>query len=329
MNKLNRIKVQRGFTLIELMIALVLGLVLIGGVISVLLSNQQTYRTNTALSQLQDNARTAFEFLARDIRQAGSTPCGNASVTNLLNSANGAGTDTYLWGTNPIQGFDDAATVVPVLPGALTQSALVTKGVGVVSTPMVAAGGACATGAPLTAAPSGITAAPSGITAGDLVLMCDAGQAYIYQAGAFAGGVLTMGGATPGNAAAATGCQTFGQTAYVAQYQPDYWYVAPAGAGAPAGTNSLYRARYSGATNAAGAFAADEIVRGVTNFQLTYHVPPAAGFVSAAGVGTNWPNVDAVQVSLTLRSLTNPNNINANQQEPLVRTFTTTVGIRR
>lgn len=142
-------KNARGFTLIELMIAMVLGLVLIGGVISVLLSNQQTYRTNNALSQLQDNARTAFELLARDIRQAGSTPCGNTSVTSLLVSLNGAGTDTYIWNANtPMQGFDNATTVTPALPGALGQSAIVTKGVGVVSTPMLTAGGACTNGAP-------------------------------------------------------------------------------------------------------------------------------------------------------------------------------------
>jgi type IV pilus assembly protein PilW len=103
--------------------------------------------------------------------------------------------------------------------------------------------------------------------------------------------------------------------------------VAPAGAGAPANTNSLYRARYSGATNAAGALVADEIIRGVTNLQLTYHVPPATGFVNAAGVGTNWAAVDAIQVALTLQTRTNPNN--PNNPEPLMRTFTTTVGIRR
>lgn len=323
MNLRHPFKAQRGFTLVELMIALVLGLVLIGGVISVLLSNQQTYRTNTALSQLQDNARTAFELLARDIRQAGSSPCGNASVTNLLTSINGAGTDTYIWGANPIQGFDNATTVVPTLSGALTQSAIVTHGVGVVSTPMVTAGGTCSSGAPL-------ASAPSGITAGDLVLMCDAGQAYIYQTSGFAGGVLAMGGTTPGNASTTIACATFGQTAYVAQYQPDYWYVAPAGAGAATANsiNSLYRARYSGATNAAGAFSADEIIRGVDALLLTYHVQGSAGFVNAAGVGTNWANVDAVQVSITLRTFTNANNTNAQAAAPLVRTFTTTIGIR-
>ncbi len=309
----------RGFTLIELMIALVLGLVLVGGVISVLLSNKQTYRTNNALSQLQDNARTAFELLARDIRQSGSSPCGNTTVTNLLTSLNGNGTDTYIWSAStPIQGFDDATAVAPALPNALAQSAIVTKGVGVVSTPKLPVGGGCDNGAPL-------ASAPSGIAAGDLVLMCDASNAYIYQAGAFAGNVLPMAGAggVPGNAVANTGCTTVGQTAYVAQYQPDYWFVAPTppGPGVLAGTNSLYRSRYS-----AGAFNTDEIVRGVASMQITYLVNGANAFVNAAGVGANWANVTAVQVTLTLSTPTNPNNVN--HPERLVRTFSTTIGIR-
>ena len=314
-------KNAQGLTLVELMIALVLGLIVIGGVISVLLSNQQTYRTNNALSQLQDNARTAFELMARDIRQAGSSPCGNTSVTNLLTSLNGVGTDTYIWNANtPIQGFDNATTVTPALSNALAQSAIVTKGVSEVSAPVLTSAPAdCSTGAPL-------ASAPSGISSGDLVLMCDAGQAYIYQAGAFAGGVLPMAGTTPGNASTSTGCDTFGQTAYVAQYQPDYWYVAPAGAGAPANTDSLYRARLSGVGNNAGSLVGDEIIRGVIGMQITYLVNGSTAFVNAASVGTNWANVDAVQVSLTLRSLTNPNN--TNQPEPLVRTFSTTIGIR-
>lgn len=62
---------QQGFTLVELMIAMVLGLFLVGGVLSVFLSNSQTYRTNEALSRVQENGRFALEFLASDLRHAG------------------------------------------------------------------------------------------------------------------------------------------------------------------------------------------------------------------------------------------------------------------
>src|SRR3546814_1117931 len=46
---------QAGFSLVELMISLVLGLIVIGGVTTVFLSNQQSYRSNEGLSQLQEN----------------------------------------------------------------------------------------------------------------------------------------------------------------------------------------------------------------------------------------------------------------------------------
>src|SRR3546814_6197665 len=79
---------QAGFSLVEFMISLVLGLIVIGGVTTVFLSNQQSYRSNEGLSQLQENSRIAFELMARDIRQTGLTGCGNdGRIANVL--ANG------------------------------------------------------------------------------------------------------------------------------------------------------------------------------------------------------------------------------------------------
>ena len=60
-----------GFTLIELMIAMLIGLVLIGGVIIVFLSAQQAIAQAQATSRLQENLRFASDFLVRDIRNAG------------------------------------------------------------------------------------------------------------------------------------------------------------------------------------------------------------------------------------------------------------------
>jgi len=47
---------QQGLALIELMIALVLGLVIIGAVTGIMLSNIQGFRTTRGLSQIQDGA---------------------------------------------------------------------------------------------------------------------------------------------------------------------------------------------------------------------------------------------------------------------------------
>src|SRR5690554_4826207 len=74
---MSRLHAQKGLTLVELMVAMVLGLVVIGGAISLTLANRQSYRTNEGLSQVQESARTAFELLARDLRQAGVSGCDN------------------------------------------------------------------------------------------------------------------------------------------------------------------------------------------------------------------------------------------------------------
>ena len=76
---------SRGFTLVELMISMLLGLVVIGGAMGVIQANRQSYRTNEGLSQVQESARTAFELLARDVRQAGVTGCNNnGRVANVV-----------------------------------------------------------------------------------------------------------------------------------------------------------------------------------------------------------------------------------------------------
>lgn len=72
---------QKGITLVELMIALVLGLIIVAGVIQIYVSNKQAYRVTDAQSQLQDSARFALDTLTRDIRSAGFTGC--RSVNNI------------------------------------------------------------------------------------------------------------------------------------------------------------------------------------------------------------------------------------------------------
>ena len=62
---------QLGLSLVELMVALVLGLVLMTGIIQVFLSSRQTYATNEAMARMQENGRFALEFISRSARLAG------------------------------------------------------------------------------------------------------------------------------------------------------------------------------------------------------------------------------------------------------------------
>lgn len=66
-----------GFGLIELMIAMVLGLLVLGAAIAVFQSNQRTYSANEGLNRIQESARVAFELMSRDLRAAGGSACSN------------------------------------------------------------------------------------------------------------------------------------------------------------------------------------------------------------------------------------------------------------
>lgn len=62
---------QRGFSLVELMVAMVLSLFLVGGVILMYTSGKAAINDGQRLSRLQEDMRFAVEFMVRDIRQGG------------------------------------------------------------------------------------------------------------------------------------------------------------------------------------------------------------------------------------------------------------------
>ncbi len=66
---------QTGMTLIEIMIALLIGAFLLGGVLQIFIGSKQTYRMQENLFRLQENARFAMYFLSKDIRRAGLQGC--------------------------------------------------------------------------------------------------------------------------------------------------------------------------------------------------------------------------------------------------------------
>ena len=84
-----------GFSLVELMVALVLGLVIMAGVLSIYVGMSQSVRTETAISRLQENARFGVEKLSNDVRQAGFTGC--VTAVNVLLDTTAAGYSPALY----------------------------------------------------------------------------------------------------------------------------------------------------------------------------------------------------------------------------------------
>jgi type IV pilus assembly protein PilW len=114
-------KVQRGFSLIELMISMTLGLLIILAVTYVFAGSRANYRQQEALSAVQESGRIALETLTRDIRMAGYPGCGN--LTFLRHLSPDFSNDTALTGT-PAAGAA-VPDVISVTRGSATLTSLV------------------------------------------------------------------------------------------------------------------------------------------------------------------------------------------------------------
>jgi len=68
---------QQGLSLIELMIAMVIGLVLLLGLVQVMSASRNAYQLSTGVARTQENARFAVDFIQRDLRMAGHMGCVN------------------------------------------------------------------------------------------------------------------------------------------------------------------------------------------------------------------------------------------------------------
>ena len=117
---------MQGLTLIEMMIAMALGLLLIAGVGYAYIGSRQTSRQQDALSRIQEGARFAFETMGVDVRMAGYTGCMPGVPINALSAANQAYwfgqpydvTAKNTAGANlgnglPLQGYENAAATAP------------------------------------------------------------------------------------------------------------------------------------------------------------------------------------------------------------------------
>ncbi len=106
-----RCKRVGGFSLIELMIAMLIGLFILNGALQVVLNSRRNHSDLEAYSQLQETGRFAVDFLSRQLRSAGYFGCASPEedgiVAGNLAALPGFLTDGgELWG---LSGYDDSA----------------------------------------------------------------------------------------------------------------------------------------------------------------------------------------------------------------------------
>ncbi|MCO6413925.1 MAG: PilW family protein [Thiogranum sp.] len=81
--RLQRLCRQRGMSLVEIMVAMLISLFLLGGVIQIFLGSKQSYTVNEGMSRLQENARFAFDRINQDLSAGGYTGCNDSASTTI------------------------------------------------------------------------------------------------------------------------------------------------------------------------------------------------------------------------------------------------------
>jgi len=97
-----------GFTIVEIMVALVISLILLAGIIQIFVSAKATYNMQDGMSRVQENARFAMDFLERRVREAGFFGC-STSVGNFTNTLKNSTTNAYNFST-PAEGYEANGT---------------------------------------------------------------------------------------------------------------------------------------------------------------------------------------------------------------------------
>lgn len=191
-----------GFSLIELMIAMVLGLLVLGAAIAVFQSNQRTYRANEGLNRIQENARVAFELMSRDLRAAGGSACSNASVVETSDTP----TDNEkLYRDTPVSG---TATEVTITSGDDTAYKVTASSATSVTISL----------------PTGMTSAADAFKADDLLLLCNARKTFVVKATAVGTNTITFA-ALPGNYSPSSDEYAPPAAVVVAKLRSTRWYV--------------------------------------------------------------------------------------------------------
>ncbi len=327
----HRRSAEAGLTLIELMVALMLGLILIGGAVQVFVSNRAAYAFNEGFSRLQENGRFALDPIGYHVRLAGYLGCrsGVTMYNNLVGptavpfnfeqaivgfEADGtlAG-DTFAAGASNPANSTTETDWDPTLPAELDDSVIPGSDVLIVrhvSTSSYALRSPFSSASLVTA-----TAPADAFQVGDIAVASDCQKASVFQVtaiGNVAGGITlahTASG-TPGNAAATASWATdqeYQPGAQVARAETYAFYVGARGAGLPP---ALFQRRLviDPGTTTARFDVPEEIAEAVETMQVRYGIDSDLDgsieqYLEASAVAAaDWARIGAVRVSIVTRS---------------------------
>ncbi len=310
---------EAGFSMVELMVAIVLALILTGAVISVFVGSRTAYQATAGVGEMSESGRFALNLIGESVRSAGNLACNSAMTATSQTVVPGAPVVTNNYGQG-IAGFEAnntapaAALALPAVPAAgaannwtpnldaaFTAAAATApaplgqpvQGSDVLvvrsSVPRVAPAYTTADVAP---AATNLIVTPVPAAIAGYAAVSDCTKSVIFQVPA----VVAAGATAVGvNAGLPVG---FSAGALVAPLTTTVYYI---GTGSD-GDSSLWRIEQ---INGTGFAVPEELVPDVENMQVLYGIDPtgtqtAAAYVTADLVGV--VNVVSIQVALLVAS---------------------------
>jgi type IV pilus assembly protein PilW len=316
---------SKGLTLIEILIALVIGSLLMVGAMGLFMSNKRVYKEQDSMGRLQENARFALDLMISDIRRAGYVGCSDA-LSTVTNTLTNSGTATNLINiTNAVEGSEAAANWVPsasteaiasILPigGMQTRPDAITLRYLLpiednISMSAAMADGAAGTVIPVTCSPTADCTVDGSVIALENMAISDCSSTDIFSISTVTAGSLAHAGVAL--------TKGYDSTSQISRYVTNRYFVGN-GANDRTGNAIPTLFRYTFAqdkddsdsdTNTAEFLAFSQpLVEGIENIQILYGVDTAGSdsvadsYVNAAGVG-NWNNVVSVKLSILARTV--------------------------
>lgn len=316
-----KISKQFGLSLVEVLVALVISVFLLGGIVQVYVGNKATFKFTNALAEIQENGRFALETISQDLRLAREWGCiafdptDTGNINDTLGAGNPAGYDTD-WhdflGEPAIEGVNGAAapdtlTIRGGKPGTAnvrsesTSNAFQTAGEQWIHTTPI-----------------------NTIAAGDIILIARCGaNDLLIDAEADIQRVTGIDNSNPVQTRINLGAaksQMYQNDATVIELQSVQYTIANGANGQP----SLFRSEFGNN---------QELVEGVQDLQILYGVDTDNDdypnqYLTANAVGAaNFDDVVAVRVMLLMRSL--DDNVTETSQTYTFNGATVTPGDRR
>ena len=308
---------RQGFTLVETMIAMTIGLILLAAVAQVFATSRATYRFTDGLSRVQENGRFGMHFLTWDARMAGYMAClrNSTALTNHLNNPTDYATDFVLGQFINGHAYSGSGTGIidwnPALPANYFTNGEVVPN----SDVLIIRRGSDATHKvqpPHMPTPSAALHLDlgNGLFVNDIVIVSDCKSADMFQITGPTDpdttgtlnhniGAVSQG---PGNATQNLS-KTYADDAEILKLETHVYYIGRQN-NDPNNPPALFRKRLR-----QGVLVSEELVAGVESMQVSYgedtNNDGAVDIYSKADTVIDWPSVAAFRVGLLVRTPSN------------------------